>query len=184
MAPSFQSSPTGRGGARLYRTIRPPIGEDNEGKLYSVAISPDGKTIACGGWTKLGSDSGNTIYLFNLATGSLTGRISSLSNVINYLAFSPDGRLLAASLGGKNGIRVYRTSDRSQIGEDNGYGDNSFSAHFSNDNRLVTTSYDGFIRMYHVGANSHSLLQLLAKVKVPNGSRPYAARFSPDGAKG
>ena len=36
---------------RLIRTIRPPIGEGNEGKIYAVAVSPDGKTIACGGWT-------------------------------------------------------------------------------------------------------------------------------------
>jgi WD40 repeat protein len=36
---------------RLLRTLRPPVGEGNEGRIYAVAISPDGKTIACGGWT-------------------------------------------------------------------------------------------------------------------------------------
>jgi len=37
--------PTGR----LIRTIFPPAGVGTEGKLYSVALSPDGNTIAAGG---------------------------------------------------------------------------------------------------------------------------------------
>jgi len=34
---------------KLLRTLRPPIREANEGIFLAVAISPDGKTIACGG---------------------------------------------------------------------------------------------------------------------------------------
>src|SRR5205809_1260029 len=34
---------------RLLQTLRLPIGEGNEGKINAVAISPDGKTVACGG---------------------------------------------------------------------------------------------------------------------------------------
>ncbi|MBF0539090.1 MAG: hypothetical protein HQL03_12655 [Nitrospirae bacterium] len=36
---------------RLLKTLRPPIGDGYEGMIFSVAISPDGKTIACGGCT-------------------------------------------------------------------------------------------------------------------------------------
>ena len=36
----------------LLTTLRPPISDDaNEGKLYAVALSPDGATVAVGGWT-------------------------------------------------------------------------------------------------------------------------------------
>lgn len=74
---------------RLIRVLRPPVGKGDEGKIYSVAISPDGRQIACGGWTKLGSDSGHTIYLFDRATGHLTHRITDIPNAIFHLAYSP-----------------------------------------------------------------------------------------------
>lgn len=168
---------------KLDRTIRPPIGEGNEGKLYSVAISPDGSTIACGGFTQfnngqfgLASD-GVTIYFFNRASGRMTARINGLPETINHLAFSSDGRHLAASLGDNHGIRLYRSSDWSLVGEDKEYGSKSTSAHFSSEGRLLTTSYDGFIRLYETGGGK---LRLVSKVKAPGGSRPGAARFSPD----
>lgn len=60
---------------RLLCTLRIPIGPGDEGKFYAVALSPDGQTVALGGFTQFnnGSDSlasdGHTIYLFNRATG-------------------------------------------------------------------------------------------------------------------
>src|SRR5688572_18123942 len=35
----------------LLTILRPPIGDDDEGRLYAVALSPDGATIAVGGFT-------------------------------------------------------------------------------------------------------------------------------------
>ena len=39
---------------RLVQVLRPPQDAGNEGKLYAVALSPDGATVAAAGWT--GSD--------------------------------------------------------------------------------------------------------------------------------
>jgi len=36
---------------KLLQTLRPPVGESNEGKLFAVALSPDGQEVAVGGWT-------------------------------------------------------------------------------------------------------------------------------------
>jgi WD40 repeat protein len=33
------------------RVINPPVGEGDLGKLFAVALSPDGKTVACAGFT-------------------------------------------------------------------------------------------------------------------------------------
>ena len=37
---------------KLLRTIWIPVGPDPVGAIYAVAISPDGSTVAAGGWTE------------------------------------------------------------------------------------------------------------------------------------
>jgi WD40 repeat protein len=158
----------------LLKVLRPPIGTDNEGSLNAVAISPDGATVAAAGTTKAGTNS-YRIYLFDCASGRLQRRISGLPSTIQHLAYSPDGRYLAAALRGRNGIRVYVTRDYGEIARDSDYGDNSHGAEFDHGGRLVTASDDGSLRLYD------ARFQRLKKRKAPGGKRPSAARFSPDG---
>ncbi len=163
---------------RLIRILRPPLGDGDEGKIYSVAISPDGNTVAAGGWTEAGESSHN-IYLFDRSSGKLIKRITGLPNVIPHLAYSRDGRYLVACLGENNGIRLYRTSDYSLIGEDKDYGDTSYGADFDRHGRLVTTSLDGYIRLYSIEGGASLSLKLMAKEKGRGGSRPFSVSFSP-----
>jgi WD40 repeat protein len=158
----------------LLKVLRPPIGTGNEGKLYAVAISPDGETVAAAGWTKAGIDFHN-IYLFGRASGRLQRRISGLPEVIHHLAYAPNGRYLAATLGKPNGIRLYDTRDYREIARDSDYGDRSNWAEFDRRGRLVTSSYDGDVRLYD------AQFKRIARRKAPGGERPFAVRFSPDG---
>jgi len=160
---------------KLVQTLRVPIGDGNEGELYSTAISPDGSLIAAGGWTGSDWDATDSIYLFNRATGALKHRISGLGDVIHHLAFSPDGRYLAASLGGGKGLSVWRTLDWSQVAQDSDYGDRSGWVDFAADGRLVTTSDDGYLHLYDAD------FKLIRKSRAPGGKHPFAAVFSPDG---
>jgi len=162
---------------RLRKILRVPADTDRDGQLYAVAISPDGKTVAAGGWTGYAWDGENSVYIFNLETGAVTRRITGLSNVIYHLAFSKDGRYLAATLGGSNGLRVYETGNWSLKAEDTDYGSDSYWADFDRTGRLVTVSFDGFLRLYD------RRFRLIAKEKAPGGKEPFSACFSPDGKR-
>ncbi len=152
----------------LLRVLRPPIGDGDEGKIYAVALSGDGNTVAAGGWT---SPDGlnNNIYVFDRRSGRLRRRIPGLPNVVHHLVFDHDGTRLAATLGDAKGLRLFRAADGEELGRDTAYGGQSYGANFDAAGRLVTTSYDGHVRLY--GRD----LALLAKQKAPGGANRHGA---------
>jgi len=186
---------------QMERVLRPPIGSAQEGELFSVALSPDGSLVACGGWTEGGSSRGFVIYVFSRADGRLVSRIDGLPNSIGQLTFSPDGRMLAA-ISGNNGLRVFAvegsggdlpslagTISFRLIGEDQHYGNQSDGADFSPDSqRLVTSSEDGYIRLYDLrtlgrGFRRSEAMTPIVQQKAPGGQRLHSVKFSPDGSK-
>ncbi len=164
---------------QLRRTLRVPAAPGKEGMLYAAAVSPDGRTAAAGGWTGYAWEKTNCIYLFDLSNsgGGITHRITGLPQVILHLAFSKDGRYLAATLAAGGGLRVYRTADRSLAASDPAYDGHAYWADFDAEGRLVTACYDGHIRLYDPAFN------LKQKVRTASGNRPYSAAFSPDGRR-
>ena len=129
--------------------------------------------MAAGGLTTAGERAGS-IYLFDTETGRLTGRLRGITGSINHLAFSRDGRFMAATLWGRHGVRVWRTQDWFQVMKDTDYGDASYCANFGGNGRLVTVSHDGFIRLYD------NNFKRIAKTRAPGGKRPFSAIFSSD----
>ncbi|MGH8557412.1 MAG: WD40 repeat domain-containing protein [Methylococcales bacterium] len=89
------------------------------------------------------------IYLFDRATGRLSRHIANLPNAILHLAYSRDGA----------------------------YDDSSYWLDFDHERRLVSSSDDGFIRLYDARFNR------IAVQRAPGGTLPYSAVFSPDGRK-
>ncbi len=165
----------------LLTTYRVPIGAGNEGKLYCGAISPDGEWVAGAGWTLGWTETeGDSLYLFNRASGKLEERLSGLKDVITHLSFSPNGQYLCAVLWGGQGVFIWDTRTWQLIFSDTDYADASYWCDFDQQNRLVTSSYDGYLRLYSSAADGFSLV---AKSEVPGGSRPSAAVFSPIGDK-
>jgi len=165
---------------KLLRVWRPPLGDGNEGKLFAVALSPDGRTVAAGGWT---SPDGlnNNIYVFSRESGRMLRTIAGLPKV-NHLSYSPDGSRLAAILGGQSGVRVFETSGYSQIFAESDYGTDSYGGDFDRAGRLVTSCYDGFLRLYERAPDNRAL-RLVTKRKIEGGNQPFSVSFSPDSSE-
>ena len=155
------------------KTYRLPSEPGHVGRAYAVAMSPDGKSIAVGGFTGRYSGEHN-LYFFDRESGELVDRIGELPNVIFHLSYSPKGRYLVATLAGNNGIRVYRTSDYQLQAQDKQYSGDSYGADFDRQGRLVTSSLDGTVRLYNPG------FKLIDRFDT-QGKSPYGVAFSPNG---
>lgn len=173
---------------RLLQVLRPPQGTGDTGKLTAVAMSPDGRVVAVGGDTSYEWDKSESIELFDPSTGRLLRRLGGLPDAVLHLAFSPDGRWLAASLAGKNGVRVWDSTRWAAPFEDVDYGDQTISASWSADARLATSSSDGQVRLYRVSEQGLKKLASAApgrNVGYPGVATPgesfWSLAFSPDG---
>jgi len=122
---------------RLLRTIRLPSGPGNEGQVFTVAVSPDGNTIAAAGWSR-------HIFLFERATGRQVGRIGPLAHTVtNKVAFSHDGRRIAAGIGNPNAsLRLFDVDSRKEIAFDDKYTGAILGISFDTTGRIATTSND------------------------------------------
>jgi dipeptidyl aminopeptidase/acylaminoacyl peptidase len=162
----------------LIRVMRPPIDHGNEGKIYAAALSPDGKLAIAGGY--LGVQMMGlfySLYVFDTATGTVVRRISGMPQTTNTLAWSPDGRFVAAIMGDGHGVRVYRTADWSEAAKDADFADDAYGLAFDRSGRLAASGYDGFVRLYDAD------FKRIAKVRTPSSGRPGSIAFSPDGTR-
>jgi WD40 repeat protein len=64
--------------------------EETDGPLWSIALSPDGKTLAAAGYRS------NTVILWNVETRKKRCTLSGHTDRVWSVAFSPDGRTLAS----------------------------------------------------------------------------------------
>lgn len=141
---------------KTIRTIRGHAEPGNYGKIYALAVSPDGRWLATAGWM----DSSlalepccGDIRLFDYATGRLVALLKGHDNSVYDLAFSPDGRYLAS--GGADQVAiVWDVEKRAEIvrlDDQKGHRDRIIQLRFLNNARdLVTASYDGTVKLWSV----------------------------------
>lgn len=156
-------------------TLRVPIADGDEGAIYAVAVSPDGRTLLAGGYTGATWDHAFAVYIFDLETGRMRGRLPNLPAPINHLAFAPDGSRFAIAMGGTAGIRVIDATDGHLIAADDQYRERATWIEFDASGRLFAASYDGEVRLYDATGR-----RLAHRAPVPGG-HPYGLAVSPDG---
>ncbi|WP_408639535.1 WD40 repeat domain-containing protein, partial [Neoroseomonas rubea] len=156
--------------------IRPPIGPGPEGELYAAALSPDGARLVVGGFTARSWDNSFGLYIYDARTGRLFARLMGLDAPANHIAFSPDGRRIAAGLSGRAGVKVWDATNGRVLFEDRGFTGPVRMVAFDRAGRLAASAADGTVRLY--GADHR---QVANRVPV-QGGRPFGIAFSPEGA--
>jgi WD40 repeat protein len=178
----------------LLRVLRPPVGEGEEGHIFTVALSPDARTVACGGRTGSLKQGDACVYLFDRATGAMTRRLGGLPGWVQHLVYTPNGRFLVVVTGqggGKvrwSGMRIFRSPDYALVAEDTQYGDFvKWVESNPTGSRVATSCYDGFVRLYDLSVleardpPSPRRIAPVSKIRPPGGKRPWGLAFSPDG---
>jgi WD40 repeat protein/serine/threonine protein kinase len=137
--------------------------------VRSVAISPDGKTLAV--------VNQQNIDLWNLADSTLRATCQGHSGEVFALAFSPDGKLLASDSQSDGTVRLWDAVTGMALGPLRGpklpY---SWGVAFSPDNRLLaSSSHDGTLQIWDVAAGR---IQRMLRGHTAAASR---VAFSPDG---
>jgi hypothetical protein len=158
--------------------LRPPIDAENDGRLYAISASPDGQYVAVGGWTGLSWTGAHGIYVYHRESAKLIRRIGEFPNVVLAVAYSRDGRYMAAGLARGAGVAVFSTDQWRLIGKDSGFGSDVYALDWGNDGLLIAGGLDGRLRSFKVGAQALNHLQ---SFQAPASLGIRGLRVSPDG---
>ncbi len=133
------------------RVLRPPMAPGSQGKLYAAALSPDGRTLAVGGYGP--EDAYGAIYLISMATGRIERVLKGHTSVIFSLALAatPQGRLLLASGSYDDTARIWDPASGECLRVLEGHTDSVRGIAFAPDaSRLATASLDKTARIWSV----------------------------------
>jgi len=138
---------------KTVRTLRGQIGAGPEGKIYAMALSPNGQWLAVGG--KTGIIGARDIRLYDFTNGKLVMLLKGHTNVVLSLAFSPDNRYLVSGSFDNNAIIWNLESKPSDLGDSkqilSGHTDHIYAVAFTADGeRVVTGSLDHSLRLWRV----------------------------------
>lgn len=154
---------------------RRPIGgalQGHDDAVFSLAFSPDGKTLASG------SRGDTSLIVWNLDSRTPAGpAIRAHDGGAVALAISPDGKILATG-GGDRTVLLWTLADRTPIGAPlAGHKSNVVSLAFSPDGSLLATaSWDGSVMVWDVATRQPRLPPLSTSI-----NQIEAVAFSPDG---
>jgi len=136
---------------KVVRTIRGQIGSGHEGKVFALALSPNGRWLAVGGWLSTPGERGSTsIRLYDFASGRLTATLKGHKNGVFGLAFSSDGKHLISGSFDLTAM-LWDVENQKLIHRLAGHKDYMYGVGFTPDGtRAVTSSNDRTLKLWSV----------------------------------
>ena len=165
----------------IRQPFRAAVLDGHGGRVYSVAFSPDGRTLASGcdqGVSPGGSllKGGRRVRLWDVASQTCTAALPGPEGAASAMAFSPDGATLASGNSGQP-VHLWRLGSRFRKGPVTLAGDTDvMSVAFSPDSRtLATGNCHKTVRLWNVAART------CTATLSGHGGWVYSVAFSPDG---
>ena len=141
--------------------------------ISALAYSPDGKTLALGTFKE--------VRLAEPATGKVVATLPGEVDAVRAVAFSHDGKLLAAAGGlpARGGeVMIWDVDKRAPLHTIHGHADCVYAVAFAPDGRsIATASYDKLIQLWDV-ATGKQIRTLKDHIDAV-----YALAFTPDGLR-
>lgn len=155
----------------LVRTLQ------NQSSVYSITVSPDGKTLACGTEDAM-MPSKEKINLWDIHTGRL--QCSLLVDEGEAIAFSPDGKLMASAGWHTSDVAMFNVQTGTRKWKQT-WRDSLENLAFSPDSKLLTTGNERATQLWQAETG-----RLLYATQVQSIGSSYPASssalaFSPDG---
>jgi WD40 repeat protein len=135
---------------------------------FSMAISPDGMTLASGYW--------NVVMLWDMFTGKRLAVLEGFGRYVKGLAFSRDGNLLAAGTD-SGGLQIWDVRHRTRLQSIDIGGQQVSEPAFSPDGRLVAVGIYGTGTVWLIDTGTGKILDSQKVSDLGCG----AVAFSPDG---
>jgi uncharacterized protein with WD repeat len=141
--------------------------------ISALAYRPDGNLLALGTFKE--------VRLVEPATGKIVATLPGEAEDVRAVAFSPDGKLLAAAGGlpARSGeVKIWDVAERAPLRTIAGHADCIYAVEFAPDGKsIATASYDKLIKLWDVesGKEIRTLKDHIDAV--------YALAFTPDGKR-
>ncbi len=165
-----------------YHSVKPDYSADNlppmrtlattSGPVWSVAVSPDGKTVASGSWD-------GTIQLWHVSIDNARIPIQTLAGhtgAVWSVAISSDGKFLASGSADQT-VKIWDLQTGELLKTLKGHDAGVFSVAFSPDNSLVASgSFDKTIKLWNIDQNKSELYPKYFKGYSHNYAKGYTHR--------
>jgi WD40 repeat protein len=129
----------------VVKVLHGQIGKGYEGKIYAAALSPDNRLLAVGGFMAHGfgidDNKVGNVRLINFQTNEVISLLKGHSDIINGLAFSPDGNRLISGSADKT-ARIWDIRTQNTIHVLKGHTEFIFAVAFSPDGSMAVTGSD------------------------------------------
>ena len=130
--------------------------------VYSLAFSPEGRTLVAGGW--------GTVTLWDVEDRTRMATLEGHSERVDAVAFSSDGATLASSGAGDGKLRLWNVATRREIATFDGHTRWVHSLAFRDGTVLASGASDGTMLLWSLGPHPRTLTTVGHRQQGPAGS--------------